>query len=280
MGFFSSIKDAAFTANEDAHGVRLLSEFRDSIGKIGSMPRKNSDEIIQRYIFKRAKIKPAMENWTIDGIFRMAKTLKDEARQVTDFNIIEGYALWMTSAWLESGVRKSEKAVEVFNQLDGLARAHQSIIDDTPAPHQYSIRPNEEEYDVVLFDAVKKILTCVMIGRINNPDVVKMEELTPQEQMTLAAGIGGVASVVAKEFGEDLIETLALAAGMLELYGMSKRMSTNGMSTGLKEYNPNPIMHYGITTWRGIEAMRKFRQGIDDELNCLYVTKWLFDGKY
>jgi hypothetical protein len=133
MGFFSGIKDAAFKANEDAHGARLLREFRDSIGKMGNMPSERSDEIIQRYVSKRAKIKPSMVNWTFDGILSMAKSLKDEARRVTDLNIIEGYALWMTSAWLESGVRTSDNAREVFTQLDELAKEHESIIDEASA---------------------------------------------------------------------------------------------------------------------------------------------------
>jgi hypothetical protein len=98
-----------------------------------------------------------------------------------------------------------------------------------------------------------------------------MAELGEDHQMTIAAGIGGVAAVIAMEFKQDLYETFGLAIGILEKYGMPKNISSEGMSTGMREYSPDTKTHFGMTTWRGIEAMRKFRNGIDKELDCHYI---------
>lgn len=128
MSFFSALRDAVADASESAHGVRLKAEFDDSVRSLARMDKAISDEAIRQFIEKRAAIVVKMANWTRVGKLTVAASTRTEARRVTDLNLTEGYALWMTSAWLECSMRTSADSRHVFEQLDGLARAHETAI--------------------------------------------------------------------------------------------------------------------------------------------------------
>lgn len=127
MGIFGTLKNAAVQANEEAHGIKLANELADTALKMKALDPVMTDEIIQRFIDKRTPIQQQMFNWTDDGKLKMASTIRKAARDTTNFNMIEGYALWMTSAWLESSVRQSAKAIKVFDTLNDLANASRSL---------------------------------------------------------------------------------------------------------------------------------------------------------
>lgn len=278
MGFFSSLKDTAIAANEEAHGVRLHMEFRDSVARMGNMPSDRSDQIIARFVTKRSKIVGDMWNWTNDGKLEMAQVLKKQARGITDFNVIDGYALWMTSAWLESGVRKSEKAKAVFTQLDELAKAHSILkIEKTSSANDGG--------DKVLFDSIAMILEHAWIDRLDaahpRERATEMSALSKKEQLTLAASIGGVATCVAKEFHQEVEAMLGLAIRLLELYGMDQDVAGEGISLGIEHYSPEPTTQYGTAMWRGVEGMRGYRAGKYTELDCCELMLcWHLDRKW
>ena len=127
MGFLNSMMGAVSNASESAHGDRLQKEFDDSVRKLGNMDRSVADEVIRRFVLKRASIKGEMRNWSRDGKISMSGTLRRKAREAFDLNVVEGYALWMTSTWLECSVRMHASTRAVFLQLDGLATAHEAV---------------------------------------------------------------------------------------------------------------------------------------------------------
>ena len=128
MSFFSALRDAVVDASESAHGVRLKAEFDDSVRRLARMDKAVSDEAIRLFVEKRAAILVKMANWTRVGKLTVSASTRSEARRVTDLNLTEGYALWMTSAWLECSVRTSADSRHVFEQLDGLALAHETAL--------------------------------------------------------------------------------------------------------------------------------------------------------
>lgn len=125
MGFFDSLVTAVNDASETAHGTRLLREFDDSIRRIA--PLDGRDEIIRRFVYQRTIIRREMHNWSRDGTLSQATDLRRKARQTFDLNVVDGYSLWLTSAWLEASVRRSADAQHVWQQLDQLAAQHDAI---------------------------------------------------------------------------------------------------------------------------------------------------------
>jgi len=125
MGFFDSLASAVSDASEVAHGTRILREFDDSIRRIA--PLEGRDEIIRQFVNQRAIIRREMHNWSRDGTLSQATVLRKKARQTFDLNVVDGYSLWLTSAWLEASVRRSPDAQHVWQQLDQLAAQHDAI---------------------------------------------------------------------------------------------------------------------------------------------------------
>lgn len=127
MGIFDSLVEAFGAANEAAHADRLKREFDDSVRRMASLDRSLTDEAISRFVKKRRLLSVEMPNWSRDGQLNMANALRRKAREVFDTNMIEGFALWMSSAWLESRIRNHPAAQGVFLQLDGLASGHDAL---------------------------------------------------------------------------------------------------------------------------------------------------------
>jgi hypothetical protein len=122
MGIFSSLKSAAIDANEEAHGVRLERELADTMAAMGRMHDSLRPQTLMDYLKAREGLRVLMKNWSRDGCLSVARNLLEEARKEYDLNIAKSYALWMTSAWLESAVRNSNRARAVHEHLEGLAR--------------------------------------------------------------------------------------------------------------------------------------------------------------
>lgn len=125
MGFFDSLVTAVSDASETAHGARLRNEFDDSIRRIA--PLDGRDEVIRRFVYQRTIIRREMHNWSRDGTLSQATILRKKARQSFDLNVVDGFSLWLTSAWLEASVRRSADAHHVWQQLDQLATQHDAI---------------------------------------------------------------------------------------------------------------------------------------------------------
>jgi hypothetical protein len=122
VGFFGDLKKAAIDANEAAHSARIAREFDDTLNGLRQMEPSMREEIKSRFRDKRQKTILAMGNWTRNGRLRMANTLRTEARKQLDFSVVESYALWMTSAWLECGERQDANARTCYEYFENVAR--------------------------------------------------------------------------------------------------------------------------------------------------------------
>lgn len=288
MGLLSRLLDAAGEANQDAHGERLLAEFYDSVGRMSRMPPAQSDEVISRFVDKRGKLHAQIWNWTNDGKLKMSKTLRDEARKLTDFNLTEGYALWMTSAWLEAQMRSSNKARTVFGKLDELARAHESVVSAEPQQIQSRERQSGNKADEgmpgldVLIELAHQVFRDlgIELPESGETSFLDPDELSEQESMTVAAAILGIAGAMAMETKAPPQAVVATSVAILTRYGFNKRLAHAGCEKALEQYKPNPTEHYGIAAWRGSESVRRYRQGIDEEFNAIYPVSWVFDHKW
>ena len=118
MGLFSSIREGIGEVHEDARGHILHDELLNTLQHMQRMPEEMITEIGMRFSVKRSRLLPHIHNWTREGCLKMAQTLRSEGRKQLDFNVVEGYALWMSSPWLETGVRQSDLASAVFKHLD------------------------------------------------------------------------------------------------------------------------------------------------------------------
>ena len=124
MGMFAALRNTAVEIHEDARGRILHGELTGTLRAMQSMPEAMVMEIGSRFSIKRSRLLANIGNWTVEGQIRMADTLRTESRKQLDFNVVEGYALWMTSAWLESGVRQSDLAQGVLRHLDEFGRGY------------------------------------------------------------------------------------------------------------------------------------------------------------
>ena len=119
MSLWNSLVSAVTTANESAHADRLEKEFSDSIDKIFSLDTNMTFEVVNRFLDKKRDILVESKNWSQAGKISVANALRTNARKTFDFNVVEGYALWMTSAWLENGARSNNpKCFRMWKDLD------------------------------------------------------------------------------------------------------------------------------------------------------------------
>jgi hypothetical protein len=280
VGIFSAILDAASHANEEAHGSRLASQFSDTVSRMSVMNKDMSDEIIRRFVEKRGVIKREMLNWTDDGKITISKKLRKSARETADLNMVEGYALWMTSAWLESGIRTSPKAFNVFVSLDELAKAHESLgVHASASSGRTKIEQVENDMaddpEEVLFGAISEVLRSCGISRPTNSSSNGMERLSRRQLEALAATVCGIGIVVAHRHKLDPEEIMGLGIGILEHFRMDKNIAVNGMALAIKEYSPSPDTIIGKCAWHGAESMRRYLDCYDDQLDCEYISDYI-----
>ena len=121
MGLIGKLVEAAVDANEEAHGVRLLRGLEDTKRCLAALQEDVRADSIGAFLARRQDLLRQIKNWSVEGRLKEGKKLQGEARGRSDFDQSESYALWMTGAWLESGVRKSPKARSVHQSLETLA---------------------------------------------------------------------------------------------------------------------------------------------------------------
>lgn len=144
LRWIGGLANAAIEANEEAHGSRLHTELMDSMSRINQLEQSLAQTLLEDFVARKTEIKRVKGNWSRDGRLKAAGELRAEGKKRFDFNMAEGYALWMTSVWLESGERSSGKARMVFEHLDaiGIPSSPKSRPDTTANPPVPKSRPD------------------------------------------------------------------------------------------------------------------------------------------
>ena len=111
---------AASDANEAARGAVLLREYKSTMQGMQELNENLQALTLMKYVDKISKLKYHSVNWTREGCIKMARTLQKEARKRVEFNMAEGYALWLAGAWLETKWRASLEADFIHLELEGM----------------------------------------------------------------------------------------------------------------------------------------------------------------
>lgn len=119
MGLFGDFQKSL----AESAGRILWSQLQDTQQKMARLTEPVRTEALLRFVDKRERLIPALDNMTSNGRLEMAKTLQKQARETLDMNVAEGYALWLASAWLESMDRPGLEAAKTHEFLDQAARA-------------------------------------------------------------------------------------------------------------------------------------------------------------
>jgi hypothetical protein len=250
MALLDKVKAIASAANDNARSVRLSKELVDTFKGLDAMSPERQQEVIARFIDKRTKLLQHMENWTKDGRLRMAKTLRDEARKQLDFNVPEGYALWLASAWLESGERESPIAKRVHQQLEELAPIG---IEEVPV----------DDLLHMIFALTTTMLCARFNVSIDDPDpTTKLRAcvgaLPLKVQANIIAIVLGFAEGIAPIWGIDG-DAQSRAIAVVDRMGISVSLA-NGCVNGLK------LPEYEGTRYKqaAIEAVQDYIQDRSD----------------
>jgi hypothetical protein len=252
MGFFGSIIDAAKSANEEAHGSRLHAEFQDSMQRLRQLDTSQAADVFLKFVNKRQRIREHVANWSRDGRLKMADTLRAESRRVFDLNIVEGYALWMTSAWLESGERSSAKAAFVHAELDRFSIPEEPVVSSQAAPSQ-----RLAGLDTASAFLAKRLESIAPLSRLL---------LLPYRKKLIAAVACGMAVATAKEYGLDPGQVLRFAAERLYQDGLRPDIVAEGFDRAIQDYNPAPTTDFGRAAWFGAEDVRIAMAGSTPDL--------------
>lgn len=118
--------NAATNFLEDAHSLRLENEWQDVRQKLALLDSDVRAAALIGFLAGRRQLMGQLRNWSRDGQIRMARGLMDEARRSFDLNLSKSYASWMAGAWLETQARGTERSMQVYWSLDGLARELES----------------------------------------------------------------------------------------------------------------------------------------------------------
>lgn len=111
---FENIKKAW----KEARGTRLEQELSDTFTRLQGAGPKLYAEIHKHLQPLYSKVKPKLFNMTPEGQIKAGKAFQDEARRKLDFDVGQGYALWIIGAWLESGHLPGAAAEKVHSFLD------------------------------------------------------------------------------------------------------------------------------------------------------------------
>lgn len=118
MGMFSDFKQSL----SESSGRILWSQLADTQQKMARLPEHIRTAALMGFLTKRDKLIDALDNMTGDGRIALGKELQSKARSTFDMNLAEGYALWLTGAWLESMDRPGLEAARTHEFLDQVAR--------------------------------------------------------------------------------------------------------------------------------------------------------------
>lgn len=119
MGMFGDFKKSL----SESAGRILWSQLQDTQQKMARLTEQVRTEALVRFVGKRERLIPALDNMTTDGRIAMGKTLQKKARETLDMNVAEGYALWLAGAWIESMDRPGLDAARTHEFLDQVALA-------------------------------------------------------------------------------------------------------------------------------------------------------------
>lgn len=122
MGWLSSLTNAATEVNDEARSVKLHTELLERMADINQLQGVLVQTLFKDFVARKVEIKNEMSNWSREGCMKVADKLRTEGKQKFDLNMVEGYALLLTSAWLESSQRTSAKARLVFQHLDTIEK--------------------------------------------------------------------------------------------------------------------------------------------------------------
>jgi hypothetical protein len=117
MGLFGDFKKSL----AESAGRILWSQLQDTQQKMARLTEPVRTAALLGFLEKRDRLISNLDNMTSDGRIDLGKSLQSKARQTLDLNVAEGYALWLTGAWLESMNRPGIEAARVFEFLDQTA---------------------------------------------------------------------------------------------------------------------------------------------------------------
>lgn len=119
MGLFGDFRQSL----QESAGRILWGQLQDTARKLTNLENGIRAKSMAGFLDKRKRLIPLLSNMSADGRIETGIRLQKEAKQTFDMNVSEGYALWLTGAWLESMERPGIDAVKTHDYLDGLARS-------------------------------------------------------------------------------------------------------------------------------------------------------------
>jgi hypothetical protein len=117
MGLFSEFKQSL----RESAGRILWSQLKDTKAKLIRLPGEVRAQALMGFVDKREKLIPKLDNMSSEGRIEMGTLLQKKARETFNMNMSEGYALWLTGAWIESMNRPGPEAEQTYEYLNGLA---------------------------------------------------------------------------------------------------------------------------------------------------------------
>lgn len=118
MGFFDDLKQSL----SESPGRILWAQLADTQQKMARLAPSICNAALLGYVKKREALIGQIDNMTQDGRIKLGRQLQTEAKRVLDMNVSEGYALWLTGAWLESMNRPGLDAARTVQLLEDVAQ--------------------------------------------------------------------------------------------------------------------------------------------------------------
>lgn len=122
MGLLSDFKQSF----SESPGRILWSQLADTRGKLVGLSDNVRAAALMGFVDKRNLLLARLDNMSSAGKIELGITLQKRARETFNLDMSEGYALWMTGAWLESMERPRLDAARTHDFLDGMAVALKS----------------------------------------------------------------------------------------------------------------------------------------------------------
>jgi hypothetical protein len=117
MGFFSESKQIA----KESHGRVLSMQIYQRMGELNSVSERVRFAALMGFAAKRYPFKGKIETFSKSDCIEMGADLQRIGQSKLKLNQAEGYALWLTGAWLESLSRNGPEILMAREMLDALA---------------------------------------------------------------------------------------------------------------------------------------------------------------
>lgn len=118
MGMFGDLMQSL----SESPGRILWTQLADTQQKMARLAPTVRTAALLGFVKKREALISQLDNMTQDGRIKLGKDLQSEARRTLDMNVSEGYALWLTGAWLESMNRPGIEAAKTVQFLEEVAQ--------------------------------------------------------------------------------------------------------------------------------------------------------------